>query len=238
MIGWFNSFIYSLHIRIFNAIEVGCKSFLEWHCKASKKKRKDSIKSRQHFLKQYKDTWKSCGYRIFFVCFQHIGTAEKTERLLGETLLGNAKIILLQNFLNSEAKTFSFENKLLFCHITRTLSFLTSLSCQKTYTQLTAVANNLGAYLSFCSKLSCKMTPCSVFSSINFSLHSLGKRGSSPESFAILPSVIWKCTISAMLDLKLRVSKKQKLNVAIKVINFCHAPFFYINQEINERILK
>ena len=217
MFGWFNPFVYSFHIRIFNAIEVDCKSFLEWHCKASKKKRKDSISSRQHLLKQCKGTQKSCGCRIFFVCFQHIGTAEKRERLLRETLSGNAKIILLQNFLSSEAKTFSFENKLLFCHITRTLSFLTSLSCQKTYTQVTAVANNLKPYLSFCSKLSCKMTPCSFFSSINFSLHSLGKRDNSPESFAILSSVILKCTISAMLDLKLSASKKQNLNVAINV---------------------
>ena len=100
--------------------------FLKWHCQASKKQRKDSIRLRQHFLKHCNDTWKSCESRLFF---QHTGTAEKRERLLGEIFLGNAKIILLQNFLSSEAEVFPFVNKLwFFCHITHTSSFLTSLS--------------------------------------------------------------------------------------------------------------
>ena len=40
--------------------------------------------------------------------------------------------------------------------------------CGKTYNQLSAaLANNLEAYLSFCPKLSCRMTPCSFYNSIN-----------------------------------------------------------------------
>ena len=102
-----------------------------------------------------------------------------------------------------------------FCHIRPTSSFLTSLSRRKIYSHLTVLTNNLEAYLSFCSKLLCKMSPYSFFNSINLSLHSLGRRDNSPEFFATLSSLTLKCTISTMLDLKLAASKKQSLSVTI-----------------------
>ena len=73
--------------------------------------KKNSIRPCQHFMKQCKKTWKSCGCIIFF----NIVRLQKKGKVFQERLgLGITKMILLQNFLSSKAEVVSFVNKLFF----------------------------------------------------------------------------------------------------------------------------